>query len=58
MGSSFTELITILVIIILLFGPGKLPEVSRSLSKGIREFKNTRNKAKKQSSTTGDKPSK
>ena len=34
-----THLIFILLIVLLLFGPGKLPELGRSLGKGIREFK-------------------
>ncbi|MDD4146457.1 MAG: twin-arginine translocase TatA/TatE family subunit [Clostridia bacterium] len=38
-----TELILILVIVLILFGPGKLPEVGRSLGKALSEFK----KAKK-----------
>ncbi len=33
------ELIIILVIILLVFGVGKLPEVGGALGKGIREFK-------------------
>jgi sec-independent protein translocase protein TatA len=33
------ELIIILVIIILIFGVGKLPEVGQALGKGIREFR-------------------
>jgi sec-independent protein translocase protein TatA len=34
-----THLIIILVIILILFGPGKLPDLGKSLGKGIREFK-------------------
>lgn len=34
-----TELIVILVIILLLFGVNRLPDVGRSLGQGIREFK-------------------
>jgi sec-independent protein translocase protein TatA len=34
-----THLIFILVIVLILFGPGKLPELGKSLGKGIREFK-------------------
>jgi sec-independent protein translocase protein TatA len=34
-----TELIVILVIALLVLGPKKLPEVGKSLGKGIREFK-------------------
>ncbi len=33
------ELLVILVIALLLFGAGRLPEVARSLGKAIREFK-------------------
>ena len=33
------ELIIVLVIIILIFGVGKLPEVGQALGKGIREFR-------------------
>jgi len=38
-GIGPTELIIILVIILILFGVGKLPEVGRGLGKGIKEFK-------------------
>jgi TatA/E family protein of Tat protein translocase len=34
-----TELILILAIALLIFGPSKLPEVGRSLGKTIREFR-------------------
>jgi sec-independent protein translocase protein TatA len=33
------ELIIILVIIVLLFGASRLPEIGRGLGKGIRNFK-------------------
>ena len=33
------ELIIILVIALLFFGPGKMPEIGKSLGKGIAEFK-------------------
>ncbi|MBI4318215.1 MAG: twin-arginine translocase TatA/TatE family subunit [Chloroflexi bacterium] len=33
------ELILILVIALIVFGPGKLPEVGSALGKGIREFR-------------------
>ncbi len=39
MGIGFTELVVILVIILILFGPGKLPEIGKALGRGIREFK-------------------
>lgn len=33
------ELILILAIALIIFGPGKLPEVGKALGKGIREFR-------------------
>ena len=33
------EIVIILVIVLLVFGPKRLPEMGRSLGKGIREFK-------------------
>ncbi len=34
-----THLILILVIVLIIFGPGKLPDIGGSLGKGINEFK-------------------
>jgi sec-independent protein translocase protein TatA len=39
-GLGPTELILILVIALVIFGPSKLPEIGESIGKGIREFKN------------------
>lgn len=36
---GMTELILILVIALVVFGPGKLPEVGKALGKGIQEFR-------------------
>lgn len=38
-GIGMPELILILVIGLVLFGPGKLPEVGKALGRGINEFK-------------------
>lgn len=35
------ELIVVLVVALLVLGPKKLPEVGRSVGKGIREFKSS-----------------
>ena len=37
-----TELIIVAVIAIFIFGPSKLPELGRSLGKGLREFKSAK----------------
>lgn len=34
------ELVLILVIALIIFGPGKLPEVAKSLGKAVNQFKN------------------
>jgi sec-independent protein translocase protein TatA len=34
-----TELIAILVVALLIFGPGKLPEIGSALGRGIRDFR-------------------
>lgn len=39
------ELILVLVIALVIFGPGKLPEVGRALGKSIGEFKGALKKA-------------
>jgi TatA/E family protein of Tat protein translocase len=39
-GLGFGETILILAVILLFFGPKRLPEAAASLGKGIREFKN------------------
>ncbi|MFZ5633430.1 MAG: twin-arginine translocase TatA/TatE family subunit [Bacillota bacterium] len=38
-GMGPWELILILIIALVIFGPGKLPEVGKSLGKGLREFR-------------------
>ena len=42
-GIGVPELILILVVGLIVFGPGKLPEVGRSLGKGLREFRKASN---------------
>ena len=38
-GIGMTELIIILVIILVIFGAGKLPDIGKGLGKGIKNFK-------------------
>ncbi|MBI4535507.1 MAG: twin-arginine translocase TatA/TatE family subunit [Ignavibacteriae bacterium] len=35
-----TELLVILFVVFIFFGPRKLPELGKNLGKGIREFRN------------------
>jgi sec-independent protein translocase protein TatA len=39
-----TELILILAIALVIFGPSKLPEIGKSVGKAIKEFKSQANK--------------
>jgi TatA/E family protein of Tat protein translocase len=38
-GIGVPELLIIMVVALVLFGPGKLPEIGGALGKGIRDFK-------------------
>ena len=38
-GLGMPELIVILIIILIIFGAGKLPEIGSGIGKGIRNFK-------------------
>lgn len=41
------ELLLILLVALVLFGPKKIPELAKGLGKGIREFKNATKEAEK-----------
>ena len=43
---GFPELLVLLVIALLVFGPKKLPEVGRSIGKALREFRKTSDEIK------------
>jgi len=43
---GFQELVLIFIIALLVFGPKKLPELGKSLGKGLREFKKATNDLK------------
>lgn len=53
-GIGMPELIIILVIILIIFGVGKLPEIGGGMGKAIRNFKDASNKAE----TEADSPEK
>ena len=53
-GIGVPELIIILVIVLLIFGAGKLPEVGNSLGKAIKGFKTAVDTSEKESDVPGE----
>ncbi len=50
------ELVLLLVIVIIIFGVGRLPEVGGALGKGIREFRRASTGADEEQSPSAAKP--
>lgn len=50
-----TALIIVLVIALIIFGPGKLPELGKALGRGITEFKTATNGEEKNNKDNKDK---
>lgn len=51
---GITELVLILAIALIIFGPRKLPEIGRSIGRGIREFRSATTDVKKSISLDED----
>ncbi len=51
-GIGMQELIIILILALIIFGPGKLPEVGKAIGQSIQEFKSATKEVKKD--ITGD----
>ena len=53
------EIVIVLIIVLIIFGPKRLPDLGRSLGRGMREFKDSvtgKDKDELPESTTADKP--
>jgi sec-independent protein translocase protein TatA len=54
-GLGYQELLLILVIVLVLFGASRLPELARSLGSSVKEFKKGINEAQRDDSTSAAK---
>ncbi|MEI7694745.1 MAG: twin-arginine translocase TatA/TatE family subunit [Chlorobium sp.] len=57
-GLGGQELVLILLIILLLFGAKKLPELARGLGKGVKEFKKAQHEIEEEFGKGGDETAK
>ena len=53
---GMSELLVILVIVLLVFGPKKIPELARGLSRGLNEFKRAAEDVKQELQIDYDRP--
>jgi sec-independent protein translocase protein TatA len=53
---GYQELLIVLVIVLVLFGGAKLPQLMRGVGQGIREFKEGVDEGKKSPAPSEDKP--
>ncbi len=56
MGIGFPELMIILVIIMIIFGAGKLPEIGSAFGRSIKNFKTSMKDAEQEELPAGDQP--
>ncbi len=52
LGGHLPEIIIVLVVILIIWGPGKLPDIGAGIGKGIREFRKASSET--QDSVAGD----
>jgi sec-independent protein translocase protein TatA len=51
---GFNEILIILIIVLLLFGGKKIPELMRGLGRGMREFTDAKNNVRKEIEESGN----
>jgi sec-independent protein translocase protein TatA len=54
-GIGFPELIIIFLVLLLVFGAKRIPEIARGIGKGIREFKDATNEISREIEAEGQK---
>lgn len=47
-GIGMQELIVIFIVVLLVFGPKRLPDIGKALGRGIREFRKATNEIKEE----------
>ena len=57
-GLGIYELLFILIIALIIFGPGKLPQIGSGLGKAIRDFKKGISGEEPEEAAKGEKPAK
>jgi TatA/E family protein of Tat protein translocase len=55
-GLGFTEILVILVVALLVFGPDRLPELARSLGRGLAEFRRASSDLRRSVMETAEEP--
>ncbi len=45
---SYSEIFVVFVVLLLVFGPEKLPEIAKNLGKGVRQLRDATNNVKKE----------
>jgi len=55
-GISFGEIFIVILVILLLFGAKKIPEVARGLGKGLNEFRKAASEIKEEMNVITDEP--
>lgn len=53
---GMSELLVILVIVLLVFGPKKIPELARNISRGLNEFRRAAEDVKEELTLDPDRP--